>query len=135
MPTIWRAAGENMVRSLWDGMKSLWASFVGWLADSINNSPIGKFMEFVGIGKFVGSSGISSAVSNAQNAGPTRAGAGLAQMAPNAANPFAAAAGYAQPPQQQKQGGGGPMQVNLIVDGETVFGKMFQMMENKEGRH
>jgi len=119
--------GADFFTQFFLGIQSIWHNITGWLADQINESPIGSLMEKVGIGKFVGSSGVSSEISSGKK---NKAEAGMAGMAAGKGNMYDMFNMYSQPAAAASQ----PTTVNLVVDNEVMYSKMFDLMAVKEAR-
>jgi hypothetical protein len=46
MGAKWVDFGKNMVANIWNGVKSMWGQFTGWLSNAMKNIPVvGRFFE------------------------------------------------------------------------------------------
>lgn len=104
--TGWLDFGKNMVKNIWEGVKSLWGSFTGWLSQAMKDIPL--------VGRFFEDEESTATINQQINPANNPVGESMAIQQ-----------GLLSSPMQQFQPGNGvmqnqPIQANLVLDGRTI---------------
>lgn len=104
--TGWLDFGKNMVKNIWEGVKSLWGSFTTWLSQALKDIPL--------VGRLFQDEESTATVNQQINPATNPIGDSMAIQQ-----------GLLSSPIQQFQPGSGvmqnqPIQANLILDGRTI---------------
>lgn len=100
--------GKNLVLAIWNGVKSMWGSFTGWLSNAMKNIPV--------VGRFFQDEEATTTLNQQINTSNTNDSLGSS---------IAAQQGLLSLPQPQQAGAGvlqnqPTQQINLLIDGNQV---------------
>ena len=129
IPSALYQFGANMIKGMWDGIKSVWFNMINWLKTELNNSFIGKVMEFTGIGKFNTESAGEAQPARAQ--APNRITPALNSIARNRA---ALAPTFPSPTDRPSEHSNNPIIIQNIMDGEVISERAIDITNRRRER-